>query len=151
MLEVILGYAVSILVFSPMNIFIHECGHAFFAKLFGEKIESIQIGIGEPLFNVGKVVVNKSFFMFGLAEIAEHSLKVTNKFARFLIAIGGVLFNAISLVIVILIFNTFDPGHFLKGYYIGFTSFLILSALIPVTYHHGYDSDGKHIVNIFKN
>lgn len=150
MLETIIGYTIAILIYFPINIFIHECGHAFFVKVFGGDIKNIHIGIGEPLFKRGNIIINKYFFMFGLAEFESTSLKINNKFTQFLIGIGGVLFNVISLVIVILIFNLYDPGHFLKGYYIGFTSFLIFSALIPVTYPHGYDSDGKLIMKLFK-
>lgn len=76
-----------------------------------------------------------------------HTVKIKNKIGDFFIIFGGVLFNIISLIIVILIFNAYNPNSFLKGYYIGFTITLIISALIPVTYPNGYDSDGK---NIFK-
>lgn len=149
MLQDILGYTIGLIVFSPLNIMIHECGHAFFVKFFGGSIRNIYIGTGEPKFSWGKIVVNKYFYLFGLADFDQETLKVNNKFSNFLIAFGGALFNTIVLVAVILIFNQYDAGHFLKGYYIGFTVTLIVSALIPMTYPNGYDSDGKHILRLF--
>lgn len=151
MLQDILGYSIGLIVYSPLNILIHECGHAFFVKFFGGNIRSIQIGTGESKFSWGKIVVNKYFFLFGLADFDQKTLKVNNKFSIFFIFFGGVLFNIIVLIAVILIFNKYDPGHFLKGYYIGFTTTLILSALFPMTYPNGFDSDGKHILRLFIN
>ena len=48
--------------------FIHELGHAFFVKLFGGIILKMEIGIGEPLFNIGKIQVNK-FFYYGNVQV----------------------------------------------------------------------------------
>ncbi|WP_440895355.1 site-2 protease family protein [Amphibacillus sp. Q70] len=151
MLQDMLGYCIGLFVYSPINILIHECGHAFFVKLFGGKIRNISIGTGEPKLTWGKIIINKYFFLFGLADFDRRTLKVDHKFAIFLIFLGGALFNIITLIVVILIFNQYDPGHFLKGYYIGFTITLIVSALVPMTYPHGYDSDGKHIIRLFTN
>jgi hypothetical protein len=151
LLQEIIGYAAGIFIFSPINLFIHELGHAFFIKVFGGKMKCIYVGSGEPILKIQKVVINKYFFLFGLADYEDHSIKITNKLSYFLIAIGGVLFNAITLTIVILVFNAYDPNHFLKGYYIGFTAMLILSAIIPITYPDGNESDGKYIMNLLKN
>lgn len=145
----LIGYAIGLFIFSPLNIFIHELGHAFFIKIFGGKLKKIYIGTGEPLFDIGKIVVNKYFFLFGLADYDSSSLSINNRLSSFFIAIGGVLFNLITLFIVILAFNSYDPGNFLKGYYIGFTCMLIISAIVPITYPDGSYSDGKHIMRLF--
>ncbi len=44
---------VAILLFGVV-IFIHECGHFFFAKLFGVKVNEFAIGFGPTLFKFGK-------------------------------------------------------------------------------------------------
>ncbi|WP_156857888.1 site-2 protease family protein [Oceanobacillus sp. AG] len=143
----VLGYLIGLLIYSPFNLIIHELGHAFFIKLLGGKINKIQIGVGGPLINLKGFSFNKYFFILGYVDFDYSTVKIKNKIGDFFIIFGGVLFNIISLIIVILIFNAYNPNSFLKGYYIGFTITLIISALIPVTYPNGYDSDGK---NIFK-
>jgi len=151
MIKELLAYTVGILFYCPINIFIHEVGHAFFIKMFGGKMKRIQVGYGSPAFEFGKIVVNKYFFIFGAAEFDERTLKIKNKLSAFFIYFGGVLFNIIFLVLAIIAFNTHDPGSIYKGYYIGFTVTLIISALIPMTYPDGSFSDGKHIFKIFKS
>lgn len=149
MLYTIIGYIVGIFIFCPLNLFIHELGHAFFIKLFGGKIKHIHIGVGDSLFTFSKFIVHRSFFIFGFVEFDEDTLKIHNTTSNVLIGLGGVLFNALSLIVVIIIFNLYDPSNFLKGYYIGFTLTLILSALVPITYSDGTDSDGKGVLKNF--
>lgn len=143
----VLGYLIGFLIYSPFNLIIHELGHAFFIKLLGGKINRIHIGVGDSLINLKGFSFNKYFFILGYVDFDYSTVKIKNKIGDFFIIFGGVLFNIISLIIIISIFNAYNPNSFLKGYYIGFTITLIISALIPVTYPNGYDSDGK---NIFK-
>ncbi|VXB19724.1 conserved membrane hypothetical protein [Bacillus sp. 349Y] len=150
MLENLIAYAVALFLFQPLNVLIHEYGHAFFVKIFGGRVTNIEVGIGEPLFRVGHVQVNKQFFIFGMCryegtpEISKSRLKLS------FIAVGGVLFNAVTITMLILVKVYTDHNHFLDGYYFGATGMLILSALLPVTYSTGFHSDGKRLVNIWK-
>lgn len=150
MFENLIAYAVALFLFQPPNVLIHEYGHAFFVKIFGGRVTNIEVGIGEPLFRVGHVQVNKQFFIFGMCryegtpEISKSRLKLS------FIAVGDVLFNAVTITLLILIKVYTDHNHFLNGYYFGVTGMLILSALFPMTYSTGLYSDGKWLVTIWK-
>lgn len=147
MFEQIIGYSVALFLFQPLNVFVHELGHGFFAKLFGGKVHKIEVGIGEPLFSIGKLQVNKQFFIMGYcrfdSQLANHS-----KIKLSLILLGGVIFNMITILLLIAIKMNTTHHHFLDGYYFGFTGMLILSALIPMTYFTGDDSDGKRLIRV---
>ncbi|MFD1608491.1 site-2 protease family protein [Oceanobacillus luteolus] len=144
------GYSVAFFIFQPLNVFIHELGHAFFVKIYGGTIQKIEIGIGEHLFRIGKVQINKQFFIMGLCRYDIDSSNL-NKFRLAFIALGGVIFNLMTILLLIAIKLYTDHHHFLDGYFFGFTGVLILSALIPVTYPTGYDSDGRWLINILKD
>lgn len=147
--ETIVGYGVAIFIFQPLSVLIHESGHAFFIKLFGGKVHKLEIGIGDPLFSIGLVQVNKQFFIMGLCR-GDSNVNQNEKIKLSLIALGGVIFNLISIFLLILIKVNTKHHHFLDGYFFGFTSILILSALVPVTYFTGYKSDGRVLIDIWK-
>ncbi|WP_432355588.1 site-2 protease family protein [Sporosarcina sp. A2] len=153
MIETIIGYVVALFIFQPLNVFIHENGHAFFVKVFGGVVFKIEIGIGEPLFNIGFIQVNKQFFMFGICKCEYNPTDPTSINERVklsLIALGGVIFNLITILILIAVKMYSAHHHFLDGYFFSFTGILVLSALIPVTYFTGYKSDGLVLINIWK-
>lgn len=151
MIELIIGYAVALFIFQPINVLIHEIGHASFAKMFGGKIEKVEIGIGDPFFSIGKYVqVNKVFFMMGALHYDNNLDQKRHKVRLSLVALGGVLFNLLTVVLFISYKAYTGHQHFLDGYFFGFTAVLIISALIPVTYSTGYDSDGKWLLDIWK-
>ncbi|MBM7578643.1 site-2 protease family protein [Jeotgalibacillus terrae] len=151
MFEMLVGYIVALFLFQPLNVFIHEAGHAAFARAFGGKVEKIEIGIGDPLFAVGKYIqVNKVFFMMGMLRYDNNLDQDRHKIRLSFVALGGVLFNLLSIAIVIIFKVYTNHHHFLDGYFFGFTAVLIISALIPVTYSTGYDSDGKWLAEIWK-
>ncbi|MCM3741556.1 M50 family metallopeptidase [Oceanobacillus luteolus] len=67
-LETIFGYSVAFFIFQPLNVFIHELGHAFFVKIYGGTIQKIEIGIGEHLFRIGKVQIKNNFSSWDCAD-----------------------------------------------------------------------------------
>ncbi|WP_039043462.1 site-2 protease family protein [Sporosarcina sp. ZBG7A] len=153
MIETIIGYVIALFIFQPINVFIHENGHAFFVKIFGGNVFKIEIGIGEPLFNIGIIQVNKQFFMFGICRCEYNptdpsSLNEKVKFS--LIALGGIIFNLMTILILLAVKMNTTHNHFLDGYFFGFTGFLIVSALIPLTYSTGFKSDGLMLLNIWR-
>ncbi|VDG97741.1 Uncharacterised protein [Lysinibacillus sphaericus] len=153
LIETIIGYVVALFIFQPLNVFIHENGHAFFVKIFGGQVFKIEIGIGDPLFNIGSLQVNKQFFMFGICRCEYNSPDPTllnEKIKLSLIALGGIIFNLLTIFILIVVKIYTSHHHFLDGYFFSFTGILILSALIPVTYFTGYKSDGLGLVNTWR-
>ncbi|WP_025783397.1 site-2 protease family protein [Sporosarcina sp. D27] len=154
MIETIVGYIVALFIFQPLNVFIHEHGHAFFVKIFGGKVYKIEIGIGDPLFKIGSLQVNKQFFMFGICRGEYNSPDSTlliEKIKLSLIALGGIIFNLATILLLIVVKMYTSHHHFLDGYFFSFTGVLILSAIIPVTYFTGYKSDGLVLFNTWKN
>lgn len=153
MMETIIGYVIALFIFQPLNVFIHEIGHAFFVKIFGGNVFKIEVGIGEPLIRIGSVQVNKQFFMFGICRCeytpTDPSL-LFEKVKLSFIALGGVIFNLMTIFILIAVKLNTTHNHFLDGYFFGFTGFLILSAIIPLTYFTGSKSDGLVLVNIWR-
>ena len=153
MIEMFIGYTIALFIFQPLNVLIHEVGHAFFIKAFGGKVFKIEIGVGEPLLNVGIIQINKQFFLYGLCR-CEYNQKdpvsLKEKVKLSLIALGGITFNLITIFLLIAVKTFTMHHHFLDGYFFGFTGVLIISAMIPMTYLDGYKSDGLTLVNIWK-
>jgi hypothetical protein len=145
--QTLIGYAIGLFIFSPINTIIHELGHYFFYKCFGGKGSTIHIGIGPKWFQIGTfMVIHRYYFFFGY--IAYHtSIRDKNVIAKALIGLGGIIFNGLSLAGYLWFFG--DDNFFLNEYYIGFTIALIISALIPITYPNSQISDGKYVLNLF--
>ncbi|MCM3757308.1 hypothetical protein M3197_07370 [Sporosarcina aquimarina] len=153
MIETIIGYVIALFIFQPLNVFIHEIGHAFFVKIFGGNVFKIEVGVGEPLIRIGSIQINKQFFMFGICRCeynpTDPSL-LNEKVKLSFIALGGVIFNLMTIFILIALKLNTTHHHFLDSYFFGFTGFLILSAIIPLTYFTGLKSDGWILVNIWR-
>lgn len=111
-------------------IFVHECGHFIMCKIFGVRTPSFSIGFGPRLLTkkIGGTEFSISAFPFGgYVEIAgnaeigqgeqkeahaqdEGSFAVRPFYQKFLIMIGGILFNILfSYFIFVLIFATGIP------------------------------------------
>lgn len=132
--------------FFPICILVHELGHAFFITLWGWKVTNIQVGWGDTLIKIGKLSVNKMFFIGGLCsyERPDHVSKIKKAFVH----LGGVFFNALFIGVL------YWLSFFFKTEYIGYLNFmnslLILICLIPCNDPRGYPSDGKQFLRLLR-
>ena len=150
-MQTIVGYLLAVFIFQPINLLVHEYGHAFFVKIFGGHISKIEIGTGSPIVNIGHLRINKVFFLSGFCGYVDDANFCDNRFKLSLIAMGGVIFNTLTIIFLILIKYSTAHFHFLDGYFFMATGLLILSALAPVKYSNGLDSDGLWLINIWAN
>lgn len=109
---------------------IHELGHFFFAKKAGIKVEELSLGAGPKIFSFTK---NETLYSIRpipilayvkLEEEGENGLKSASFLSKFLMYIGGVLFNFMTAIIIFTIIGVFS------GYY---TDKVIVSETIEGT------------------
>ena len=94
---------------------VHECGHFFFCKLFGIRTPTFSIGMGPTLYqrNIGQtnfrlalVPIGGYVEIAGMAEVGQgeqahaedagpDSFSSKPFWQRFLVLIGGILFNSL--------------------------------------------------------
>ncbi|ALI99941.1 site-2 protease family protein [Rufibacter tibetensis] len=134
----------------PIISFIHEAGHVFFAWLMGGKNIRITVGTGKVLFRLGMLEVRKYYFWYGLCSF--DNLKRSHRFANILIFSGGVLFNAITTILVMYLV---EAGTVVAGMltyqFTYFSMYYIFFALLPMPYPDGTYSDGKVILDLIRN
>src|SRR5258708_2492909 len=85
-------------------IIIHECGHLFFARLFGVATPIFSIGFGPQLIGIptGKTVFQLALIpLGGYVEIDPDSLAIQPYLVKMIIMFGGIIFNFILAYIII--------------------------------------------------
>lgn len=107
----IISFLVAMLIFTVV-VTIHEFGHYLFAKRAGIKVEEFAIGMGPKLFSRTKnetvwsiraLPIGGFCKMYGEDEAIEgdeRAFGAKSVFARFLVVIGGPLFNFILAMII---------------------------------------------------
>ncbi|AKD03658.1 site-2 protease family protein [Pontibacter korlensis] len=134
----------------PIISFLHELGHVFFAWLMGGKNIKVTIGSGDRIFRLGMLEVRKYYFWYGLCSF--DNLKRNKRFSNILIFLGGVLFNAIStLVVIFLVEEKVLEEGMLTYQFTYFSMYYIFFALLPMPYPDGSYSDGKVILDLIRN
>ncbi len=140
---------IGIFVLLPFIILLHELGHAFFAKLFGNKNIKITIGSGKPILNLKFIEIRKIYFWFGNYNSSRD--KEISKLKKILILSGGALVNLITATTLwILLENKIIEYNFLIPIFISYSFYVGIGTLIPITYYNGTNSDGKQIYQILK-
>lgn len=133
----------------PLISIIHEGGHVFFAWLMGGRNIKIIVGTGKPVFQIGIVELRQYYFWYGVCTF--DNIKPEKKLANILIFSGGVLFNLISAIAVILLVErgTLEEGLFTYQFTY-FSLYYIFFALMPIPYPDGNYSDGKIILDLIR-
>lgn len=133
----------------PVISILHEGGHVFFAKLMGAKNIRVIIGSGKPLFHIGILEVRKYYFWYGVCSFEKIERK--EKFANVLIFLGGVLFNFIGTVLIMIaIEKKIIESSMITYQFTYFSLYYIFFALLPMPYPDGNYSDGKIILDLLK-
>jgi len=138
-----------IFVCEPIIILIHELGHAFFNFAFGGKTTKIVIGSGKKLFSIGIFEVQSWYFLYGICmgDIPDDISKV-KKIIRLL---GGVIFQFITgIILFLLIKSGIIENSSRMGVFLSFSLYIAMSAIIPVTYADGSNSDGKQVYQVIR-
>jgi hypothetical protein len=134
----------------PVITFLHEGGHVFFAWLMGGKNIKVTIGSGKVLFRLGVIEVRKYYFWYGLCSF--DNLRRNERFAYILIFSGGILFNAVAVLILIyLIDNQYVDAGLITYQFTYFSLYFIFFALLPMPYPDGNYSDGKIILDLLRH
>lgn len=140
-------YLLIAFIFFPICTMVHELGHAFFIKLWGWKVKKIQIGWGDTLISIGRLSINKIFFISGATSYERPDKVSKTKWA--IVLLGGVIFNGFFIGVLYLV------SLFFKTEYIGIMNFLsclyILWCLIPYTDLQGRSSDGKQLLSLLRS
>lgn len=134
----------------PIISFLHESGHVFFAWVLGGKNIKVVVGTGDVVFRKGMLELRKYYFWYG--QCTFDNLKRNRLFSNILIFLGGVLFNAISVLVVIRLIehNILEPGM-LSYQFTYFSLYYIFFALLPMPYPGGNYSDGKIVLDLIRH
>ncbi|QMU27862.1 site-2 protease family protein [Adhaeribacter radiodurans] len=134
----------------PVISFLHEVGHVFFAWLMGGKNIKLTVGSGDVLFRLGLLEVRKYYFWYG--HCSFDSLIRNQRLANIFIFSGGVLFNALTAVLVMYLVQagTVEAGM-LTYQFTYFSMYYIFFAVLPMPYPDGSYSDGKVILDLIRN
>lgn len=134
----------------PLVSLVHEGGHVFFAWLMGGRNIKVSIGTGKVLSHLGLLEIRQYYFWYGLCSF--DNIKRNRRFSNILIFSGGVLFNALSAIVLIyLIEHKFLKPSQLTYQFIYFSLYYIFFALLPMPYPGGNFSDGKVILDLLRN
>ncbi|TBW30426.1 M50 family peptidase [Gramella sp. KN1008] len=134
----------------PVISILHEAGHVFFAWLMGAKKIRIIVGTGKSIFRYGIIEVRQYYFWYGFC--AFENIERKEKFANILIFLGGVLFNLLSTIAVILLIqNEVLKAGMFTYQFTYFSMYYVFFALLPMIYPGGHYSDGKVILELLKN
>lgn len=135
-----------VIILNPIAILIHELGHCMWVKIFRATVTSINIGIGDRVFSIGKLHLNRWYFQGG--NFYYNNLNKPTKVRIIFILLGGVLANFIIFCIL-----------FIFHFYVSLNRYVYLFAivnfyntifnLLPITVA-GMNLDGKQIYNIIK-
>lgn len=131
----------------PLISFLHEFGHVFFAWLMGGKNIKVVVGTGKVIFTRGILELRKYYFWYGLCTF--DNLKRNRRISNILIFSGGVLFNGVSVVVVMLLVeNKVLEASMLTYQFTYFSLYYVFFALLPMPYPGGNYSDGKIILDL---
>lgn len=133
----------------PLISILHETGHVLFAKLMGAKNIRVIVGTGRPLLKLGMLEIRKYYFWYGVCTFEDIERK--EKFSNILIFSGGILFNLLGIIAVMILVNQeiLEPGHFTYQFTY-FSWYYIFFALFPMPYPGGNFSDGKIILDLLR-
>lgn len=142
-------FILAFFVLVPLISIIHEGGHVFFAWLMGGRNIKIIVGTGKPVFQIGIVELRQYYFWYGVCTF--DNTKLEKKLANILIFSGGVLFNLIGAIAVILLVErgTLEEGLFTYQFTY-FSLYYIFFALMPIPYPNGNFSDGKILLDLIR-
>ena len=134
----------------PVISLLHEIGHVFFAWLMGAKNIRNVIGHGKTVAKVGMFEVRHYYFWYGSCTF--ENIKQKNKSAYITIFLGGIIFNIIgAITVILLIENNAIPAGIITYQFTYFSMYYVFFALLPMTYPGGYFSDGKIILDLLRN
>lgn len=134
----------------PVISFLHEFGHVFFAWVMGGKNIKVVVGTGDVIFRKGILELRKYYFWYGLCSF--DNLKRNRRFSNILIFLGGVLFNAISVVtVMLLIEHNILETSMVTYQFTYFSLYYIFFALLPMPYPGGNHSDGKIVLDLIRH
>ncbi|MDP5274150.1 site-2 protease family protein [Chengkuizengella axinellae] len=126
---------------------VHELGHAYFAKLFGAKVNEISIGTGPAMIHIKKLTFRLGLLLGGYCYWEEkHNLSVVR---ISIIHLGGIIFNLISASFILMLMSTFQfPGY--KDFLMFVLYSYALVILNGIPYRFGLiKSDGWQVIEIF--
>jgi membrane-associated protease RseP (regulator of RpoE activity) len=140
---------ISVIVSLTLITLIHELGHAFFASVFGGKVNKLIIGTGRTIFKFNKFYVKTAFFLGG--EFSHTNPKINNKLSNALIHLGGTFFNLLSaLILFVLTYSGLIPNVHFANILFEASMFFSIFNIIPLTMD-GLDTDGKQLLQYFRN
>lgn len=132
----------------PLVALIHEMGHAFFILLFGGKVH-LALGHGKKLFKIGIVSVHQIYFLDSFIKYTK--LKWGNRFTRFFVHAGGVIFNLGSVFLLnYLVHQSILNEHIFFYQFAYFSVWIATFSLVPVNYGDGKYSDGVAIYYVLR-
>ncbi|RHW41171.1 hypothetical protein D1B31_09555 [Neobacillus notoginsengisoli] len=133
----------------PLTSFVHATGHTFFVVLFGGK-PVMTMGRGRKLFSLGTFHVHSLYFIDASCQYDKIKKEARWKYA--LIYAGGVIFNALSILVVnSLIHMGIWPKHLFFYQFVYFSVYFIFFALLPIEYGKDNPSDGKALYTLLKS
>ncbi|WPP52006.1 hypothetical protein [Catalinimonas niigatensis] len=135
--------------YAPVNFIFTRGRSCFFAWLMSGKNIKVIIGTGKVLFRLGILEVRKYYFWCGVCSF--DNLKNNQRFTNILVFSGGVLFNAITTMLVMYLVEeeTVETG-ILTYQFTYFSMYYTFFALLPMSYPDGTYSDGKVILDLIR-
>ncbi len=133
----------AMLIYGPLLVILHECGHAAFARLGGFRVTSFGIGLGRPLWSIylkGGVVfhIDRWFFTGGACTaipVGPHSV------GRMWFHAGGLIVQAVLAGVLLLL-----PEHWLVTGIFWFNALVAVHNLVPWRLG-GQASDGWYLLD----
>lgn len=134
----------------PLISVLHESGHVLFARLMGAKNIRVVVGTGQPLLKLGMLEIRKFYFWYGVCTFENIERK--EKLSNILIFSGGILFNLLGIIAVMILVNQkiLEPGHFTYQFTY-FSWYYIFFAIFPMPYPGGNFSHGKIILDLLRD
>lgn len=134
----------------PLISFLHESGHVFFAWLMGAKNMKVTVGTGRVLFRLGILEVRKYYFWYGVCTF--DNLKKRKRWSYILIYSGGIIFNSLSVLgIIILTEKGVVESSMITYQFTYFSMYYLFFSLLPMPYPDGNYSDCKILIDLIRD
>lgn len=146
----ILYLIMSIFVIFPIVSLIHEIGHLFFAYLFKAKNQTLDIGCGDTLFEIGRIRIRKYYFFYSWCQFER--LENNSKLNYILVYAGPMIFNILAAVIVnAFIYYGYIESQKFWSLFVYYSFYFVMFDAIPMRYPDGQPSNGLVVLEMLKD
>ncbi|MCD5325596.1 MULTISPECIES: site-2 protease family protein [Pontibacillus] len=146
----ILYLMVSIFIILPIVSMIHEIGHLFFAVLFKAKNQTLDIGCGKPILQIGRLCFRKYYFFYSWCQFER--LEKNTRFHYILVYAGPMIFNILAAIGVnALIYYDLIEGQKFWNLFVYYSIYFVMFDAIPMRYPDGQPSNGLVVFEMLKD